>query len=985
MAAADNAPVLVFDLAGYSSLISAQVTAAMDRLVAVLDEAVRPLFGPMADPWASLERWNTGDGYYVLLRGLGAHAGFWLARKIDERLAAGDAPDADDLIRLRMVLGWGAVARIGDRFEGRVLTEMGRLLDGPVLRQTLADSDGKTALAATPEFHGAWGQDGFRNDADWKIEPAEWFPYEDRGKRDEVWEGFLFGRPPAAPAAAHEPEPEPMPPEPVRIVAFVAHSLDEPLPAALEWAQVLANKVLGSSLNIELRLAPASRAEIVSELSNAPDLAFYYGHGDERGRLVLNDGPAALTDLQPELWRGLKGCILFACDSIRFAAELECPYVAFDQKIWQSAPVGFVEAVLECWPSGTLRAAVVEAFELCAQEMRSEFPDAGVLSAAPFGDLSVEPGAPVLVRGTPRQFGWVASDYGEIVDGRVTYPEHEPFVGRRRILTDLLQRISPFDDSARVQARWITGAGGVGKTALTRELVLTSADALFLDPDRPLWIAQMNCYAFTDAGAILREFAKRLSARHGIEEADDIERAAAGLSAHRGEHLWVLDDLTYLATKPDDTTAARRLVDTLTSAARRNGLLVRIVVTSRRGDGSFPGLEELGPLEWPAAAEMAQGMAWAADKPLVPADLEFGARRLHGMAQGMPALYKRSLKQALEAEGYRAHADAMAQSFGDSLEAMDLDELARRMTAYEIEALGGLEAEHGFAYRRFLGAAYDLFRHAGWFDIRELAAWFSEEPLAASDQAYKRGLRYLLRLGFLALERREDESVYVLPPNQRQVVQARRIEAGSPPDLPFRAPGQALSMALERVRNRDFGALGDFDELRRAYGGDLQSAEAAAAVVAAMNVEAEVRSMTLEDGTEQALGVYREILSIAESYEDSWSEENSALVIEHLAICLVNMGVMLGQQDRADEAIAVYERLASQYGDRPEAGIAEQVATGLIGLATAYWQSERLDEALEQLDKLEAILDARDEEWTAATGALAARVKEAILAARNGS
>jgi hypothetical protein len=67
MAESITCPALVIDLAGYSSLTAAQV-----RVVSLLDESAKPLFG-RADPWASLRRWNTGDGYYVLLRGLGPH------------------------------------------------------------------------------------------------------------------------------------------------------------------------------------------------------------------------------------------------------------------------------------------------------------------------------------------------------------------------------------------------------------------------------------------------------------------------------------------------------------------------------------------------------------------------------------------------------------------------------------------------------------------------------------------------------------------------------------------------------------------------------------------------------------------------------------------------------------------------------------------------------------------------------------------------
>lgn len=962
MAESITCPALVIDLAGYSSLTEAEVRVAMDRVVSLLDESAKPLFG-RADPWSSLRRWNTGDGYYVLLRGLGPHDALWFAREFDTRLAAETSPDADALIRLRMVLGLGAVEEIGDRFEGKVLTEMGRLLDGPVLRQSLKEAAGKTALAATPEFHAAWQLDPVRKEEGWIIEPANWSKYEDKGKRGEIWPGWLFGQSLpdlTSPVVAETTEPDS--PEPIRIVAFVAHSLDEPLPAALHWATVLVNLVKGSGLNIELRLAPASRGEMQAELARCPDLVLFYGHGDEQGRLLLIDGAARLSDLAPANWRGLKGCILFASHSARFAVELECPFVGFDQQILQSAPNGFVEALFAHWPELPFSEAIDEGFALCSAAMTSDAPEAAVKSAEPFGALAVAAGTSVLSRGTPRQLAAAWTDYGEIEDGQIRYPEHEPFVGRHNLLRILLHRTSRFGDGARVTAHWVTGSGGIGKTALTRELVRTTMDAAFVEPDDPLWVEQMNCYSFTDAGAVQRRFAGRLVAHHELAEDGDIDRVSVGLAARGGEHLWVLDDLTYLAARPDDTAPARRLVDTLAAAAERAGLRARIVVTSRQGDGAFPNLHALEPLDWPEAAEMALRMAAAAGLEFDLKDMELGARRLHYMAKGRPALYKRALKQAAETkQGYRARADAMAASLGERPEDMELDALARAMTEFEIASLAGLEEEHGFAYRRFLSATYDLFRRAGGFDRDELAGWFAEAPLAASPQAYQRGLLYLLHLGFLALEERDGKSLYMLPPNQRQLMQARRDDECDLSRIPFREPGQALSMAIERAGAEGLAALGDFDDIRRAYAGDLSDAGAAAAVIVALNVEVEARRFIGNDLDNADLEVYNEILSIAERYRESWSTQSSSLAAEEVARCLLNIGFVYGQLKRPEEAIEAYKQLVTLYGDRPEAAIAVQVARGLVNMGIPYGQLERPEEAIEACEDVVRLYKDRPE------------------------
>jgi len=204
-----------------------------------------------------------------------------------------------------MVLGLGVVEQIGDRFEGKVLTEMGRLLDGPVLRQSLNEATGKTALAATPDFHAAWQLDPVRKEEGWIIEPAGWSKYEDKGKRGEIWPGWLFGQPlPDLTSPMAEEILEPASPEPIRIVAFVAHSLDEPLPAALHWATVLVNRVKGSGLNIELRLAPASRNEIFNELSSKSDLAIFTATG------MSADGSCSMTVRRAcRIWSRTSGAV----------------------------------------------------------------------------------------------------------------------------------------------------------------------------------------------------------------------------------------------------------------------------------------------------------------------------------------------------------------------------------------------------------------------------------------------------------------------------------------------------------------------------------------------------------------------------------------------------------------------------------------------------------------------------------------------------
>ena len=948
-------PILALDLKGYSDLTQAQAREAMTRVDELLTAAVRPLFGPMADPWAMLQRWNIGDGYYVWLRGINAHGALWAARRIDATLVECDAPDVDTLIRLRMVLGFGHVTRVDDRYEGRVLTEVGRLLDGPTLRAALGEDMTTTALAATREFHAAWELDAFRDDPEWRVDTAEWHAYDEAGKRGEVWPAFLFGREPLAAEVADD-----APPPPVRIVAIVAHSLTKPLPKALEWSSSLANVALQSGRRLELRFRDARRCGISDELAAKPDLVFVYGHGDKYGQLLLNDGPAGLQDLDPDAWRDLKGCILFACHSERFATDLGCPYVVFDSEIQQNAPRGFVEALFRFWGPHPLSEAILRATEACRESMRSEFPAVLQVSERTFEPLALPEGTPSITRASPKQFGWVTTDHGSIQDGAIVYPEHDPFVGRRDLLGLLMRRIDRYSDGERVVGHWIVGAAGVGKTALTRELVLQSQDGVFAEADDPLWIQQKNCYTYNHADALVRDFAADLDRAHALETDGGLESVCGALARRPGEHLWVLDDLTYLSTRPDDVVPARRLLDILSAAAVGAALRVRLVITSRRGDESFPGLRELGPLDWREAAEMAVRLAHAAAHSNEAAEIDIGALRLHGLTRGLPALYKRTLKQALEVgQGYRNRAEEMAASI-EGIADIDLDDLARAMAAFERDALVGLQKKHEFDYGRFLGAAYDLFRRAGWFDASELSIWFADMPLAPTAERYRFGTLYLFRLGFLTLEKRDDGDVFILPPNQRAAMRGLRRPEIDLGHIPFRAPAEALSMALERGRTEGFAAIGDFDELERTYGNHLEDADSAAAVLAALNVKADIIRLR-PDNSGDIVKVHERILSIAGQHGENWRGQNDSRAIEQVAMGLFNMGVMHGQQDRPEAAIAAYDRLVALYAERPEAAIAEQVAMGLFNMGVMHGQQDRPEAAIAAYDRLVALYVERPE------------------------
>jgi hypothetical protein len=378
-----ESPILVFDLKDFSKKTAVERTAIMNRIEELIDEALTPLFLPTTNPWASLVRESTGDGYYIILYGQTPHAGLFIARKLQDFLTERRSPDLDPLIRLRVVLGLGTVNQVSDRLEGEVMIQTARILDGPTLRSALDTSDSETVLAATPEFLSAWRLDETRKLPALSVGETNWHSYADADKRGREWQGHLFDLIPVDQTKlTDEISASPTPSPTVNIVAFISHTIDEPLAEALEWATALVNAAKQSSGNIRLRLVPASGDVIRQELRNEPDYVFYFGHGDEYGRLILNDGAANLDDLEPALWESLKGCFLFACYSSEFAQNLNCPYLSFDWSILRQAPHGFVHALFRHWGDADLADAIPRARADCEREMEADFTDAFNLSAA---------------------------------------------------------------------------------------------------------------------------------------------------------------------------------------------------------------------------------------------------------------------------------------------------------------------------------------------------------------------------------------------------------------------------------------------------------------------------------------------------------------------------------------------------------------------------------------------------------------------------
>ncbi|MGH4017726.1 MAG: trypsin-like peptidase domain-containing protein [Pseudonocardiaceae bacterium] len=70
------------------------------------------------------------------------------------------------------------------------------------------------------------------------------------------------------------------------------------------------------------------------------------------------------------------------------------------------------------------------------------------------------------------------------------------------------------------------------------------------------------------------------------------------------------------------------------------------------------------------------------------------------------------------------------------------------------------------------------------------------------------------------------------------------------------------------------------------------------------------------------------------------------------ASALVNVGVLLGQLDRSEEELAVYDQVVDRFGQDPAPALREQVAKALFSKGYRLWQLDRSEEAVAVYDQV---------------------------------
>ncbi len=289
----------------------------------------------------------------------------------------------------------GDVEWVGDQILSDAFAIAERLISFGPFKEFSARLAEPASLAISDLFHPELEHDLARGAEFEDLTGLEWSPFEAIDKHGQRHPGYVLGHgweQPATPAPAVEAER-------LRVAILIGHSVEDPIPEAVEMAKLAVRDFAASGLHVEVRVDQASLVSLRREARGGCHLLVYYGHGTEDGHLSFVDGRKAFTHLAEDaglgdFWRHLPVCFLFACYGDRFAQHLPGPWVAFSKPILTAAPKGFMHAFIPALARDGLDAAVTRARELRAEEMRSDFSAAMRFSEAPLPALPALPPRP---------------------------------------------------------------------------------------------------------------------------------------------------------------------------------------------------------------------------------------------------------------------------------------------------------------------------------------------------------------------------------------------------------------------------------------------------------------------------------------------------------------------------------------------------------------------------------------------------------------
>ncbi|MBF0164440.1 MAG: hypothetical protein HQM01_08085 [Magnetococcales bacterium] len=186
--------ILLIDVANFSRYDNVQAQRrVLEALQRIFTKAAR-FFMPYGDVWSKWVRHGTGDGYYIALDNLPPQVALCYASKLEGGLKKHNQKFGQDLpLRMRMVLAFGDLEKVGDQWLSEAFIEAERIINYDRFKKHL-NQDKTTVLAATSAFHYQWMKDNRPEDPTLKIQNAQpWRSFAFKDKQEQVREAYLWG------------------------------------------------------------------------------------------------------------------------------------------------------------------------------------------------------------------------------------------------------------------------------------------------------------------------------------------------------------------------------------------------------------------------------------------------------------------------------------------------------------------------------------------------------------------------------------------------------------------------------------------------------------------------------------------------------------------------------------------------------------------------------------------------------------------------
>jgi hypothetical protein len=803
-----NIPILLLDLEGFSTLNGvAEKRAILQQLQQILSQAAR-FFMPFGDPWSKWRRHGTGDGYYFLFDGhLGPQVALRYYLSIAEQLASyNNGVGVTFPIRIRAILAHGDVELVDDQYLSEEFIQAERLISDAAFKKFAST---RPQLAATLAVTNLFFHTLQRQLSDTELFPEaklreiKWNDLKAVDKHGKIHQGKVEGVDWKSFAELQEIAQRQ---DRFRLGILLGHSRETELPEARGMVQAALNVLRQSKLAIDLWIDQASEGALRRLAQRGCDLLIFYGHGNKEGTLELVEGPRDFDQLARTLgieqfWQELRGAIIFACCGDKFATDLPCPCISFNDDLLSNVPRAYLVALFTELRNRPWSEAIVEAQRHAIENMHTSFSDVLTLSAKPWPSTRVANGMPIVERASPRLLGTLEDDIANIRLFKEIYHPFDPFVGRSTILNMLYNNI-PNRYSEDWQSRyWVWGDHGIGKTALLREYAIQVSDFKYADAIEPVWLLHAYCESIATSEKFENMICQRANQLYcsleNWKKPQSLKKLFEMLGNANGVHVWLLDDLTDLNHRQAPPDQAFIIPNRIYELSEQYQIPMQVVVSATSKGPSCWNCVEIKSLDKRAIIDLAESV-YRMERSAYTKDIIVAPREVLALFDeccGSTAHFKRALILAARAQEPPGEYLKKMKIPGQAV-ASEHHQMSLKMVRREIEQLDNFAVQDCFKYREFLEILLKLISTVEYFTREELEKWYGDRFLVTDkcpmtrSVAYDNGLAQLLRLGFVSVRKRQGQIRWTMPPSQRLVLQAlgqNGVAGGLPPNLPNRS------------------------------------------------------------------------------------------------------------------------------------------------------------------------------------------------------